>query len=109
MRTFQIGSPVHYVGEREQSRRNVDAERFSRLQVDDEFELARLHDRQVGRSLAFEDAAGIDAELVILLKGRSIAHQPARFGIVAIGKNRGYRVARCKGQELGTTVAEKRE
>ena len=28
--------------------------------VDDELELARLHNRQVGGLLAFEDAAGID-------------------------------------------------
>src|SRR3977135_586048 len=35
-------------GEREQRRRHVDAEQPGGLQVDDELELGRLHDRQVG-------------------------------------------------------------
>src|SRR5215467_3749782 len=98
----------HLVGNREQRRRNVDAERLSRLQVDDEFELARLYDRQVRWSLALEDAADINPELVIFVESRPIAHQAASFRIVAIGKNRGYGVACRQTQELGTAVAEKR-
>jgi hypothetical protein len=41
---------------------NLDAERSCCLQVDDEFKLARSRDRQVGRFLALEDAARVDAE-----------------------------------------------
>jgi len=39
----------HLVGAREQRRRNGDAERPGRLQVDDELEFGRLLDRQVLR------------------------------------------------------------
>ena len=42
----------HLVGERQQRRRDVDAEHPCRLQVDDKLELRRLHNRQVGRLLA---------------------------------------------------------
>ena len=35
------------------------------LQVDYELELGRLQDRQIGRLIALEDAAGIDASLPI--------------------------------------------
>src|SRR6516162_6399040 len=62
----------HLVGEREQGRRNVDVERLRRLQVDDEFKFACLHDGQIGGSLALEDAAGIDADLPIFVKIRPI-------------------------------------
>jgi hypothetical protein len=44
--------------------RNGEAERLRRLEVDDEFELTRLHDRQIGWFLAFENASGVDASLV---------------------------------------------
>ena len=38
----------HLVGNREQSRRHLDAKRSRRFQVDDEFEFGRLQHRQVG-------------------------------------------------------------
>src|SRR5215510_12521093 len=47
----------HLVGAGEERRRHVEAERARGLQVDDELELGRAHDRQVGRFLALEDAA----------------------------------------------------
>jgi hypothetical protein len=64
-----IGAPKdtldHLVGAREQIRRHGEAEYPSGLGVDDQLELARLYDRQVRRLRALQDAAGIDADLVI--------------------------------------------
>ena len=62
MNSRRHGSFDHLVGDGEQRGRHVDAERPGRLQVDDELELGRLQHRQVGRLLALEDAAGIDAD-----------------------------------------------
>ena len=45
--------------------RHVEAEHPGGLGVDDQFELGRLHDRQVRRLCALEDAADIDADLTI--------------------------------------------
>jgi len=41
--------------------RDGEAESFGGLEVDDEFQLGRLLDRQIGWFLAFENAPGIDA------------------------------------------------
>ena len=53
------------------------------LAIDDQLELGRLHDRQVRRLRALEDAAGIDADLTPRVRNvGSVAHQPAGFGEV---------------------------
>src|SRR2546429_4647299 len=44
----------HLVGACEQRRRHVEADRIGRLQVDDQLELARSHDREIARFLALE-------------------------------------------------------
>src|SRR6516162_1998246 len=54
----------HLVGNSEQRVRNGSAECPGSVEVDDEFEFGRLLDRHVGRLLAFEDAANIDAGLL---------------------------------------------
>ena len=43
----------------------VEAEHPGGLEVDDQLELGRLHDRQVGGLGALENAAGVDADLPI--------------------------------------------
>ena len=53
----KVHSLNHLVGAGKQRRRHIEAERFSCLQVDDEFELGRLKDRQIGGLLPFKDAA----------------------------------------------------
>src|SRR5712692_8256727 len=98
----------HLVGAGEHGRRHVDAEHPGCLQVDDELELARLQHRQVGRVLALEDAAGIDSSLAIRVrKGRSVAHQPAGFGILAHVIDRRYSMVRRQRDELYATAGEK--
>ena len=52
----------HLVGGSDQGRRNGEAEPPG---VDDQLELGRLHDRQIRGLRALEDAARIDADLVI--------------------------------------------
>ncbi len=46
----------HLVGEQLHRVRHLDAKGLRGLQVDDELELARLHDGKIGRPLAFENA-----------------------------------------------------
>ena len=69
--------------------------------------LNRLDHPHFGRVFALEDAAGIDAGLAIHFNNvRSIAHQPASFGIHAVRVDRGHPVARRERSELGATLPE---
>ena len=43
----------------------VEAKRLGGLEVDDQFELGRLHDREVGRVGTFENAADVNAMLSV--------------------------------------------
>ena len=56
----------------------VEAERLGGLEVDDQLELGRLHDRQVGRLLALENAAGIDAGLAICIGDTALRSSSGR-------------------------------
>src|SRR5689334_15532793 len=53
------------VCERQYLGRKVDAERLGGSQVDDQFELCRLHNGQIGRFLSLEDPRGVDPDLAI--------------------------------------------
>src|SRR5262245_43997832 len=76
----------HLVGAAQQRERNGDAERLGGLEVDDQLDLSGLLNRQLGRLLAFEDAASVEARLTIQVdKVGTVAHQPA---------------GRCKSVEL---------
>jgi hypothetical protein len=58
----------HPLGGRKQRRRHGEAEHPGSLVVDHQLELGRLHDRQVSRLGALEDATGIDADLTIRVR-----------------------------------------
>jgi hypothetical protein len=65
------------------------------LRVDDQLELGRLRDRQLGRLRALEDATGIDAHLTVRIDhARSVAHQPASFDILTTAIRGGERIVR---------------
>ena len=88
-------APLHSItssASGEQLGGTFEAERLGGLEVDHELELGRLHDRQVGRLLALENPAGIDAGLTIGVgDAGSVAHQAAGFGKLAQGIDRGHR------------------
>jgi hypothetical protein len=54
----------HLVGDREQRRRHMEAERLGCNQVHDQVELGRLLDREVCRIFALENPARINSALV---------------------------------------------
>ena len=53
----------HLVGSHLHDQRHGKIEPLGGLEVDHELEFGGLHDWQVGRFLALEDAAGVDADL----------------------------------------------
>ena len=74
-RTFRH-SFDYLVGARKKRWRHSEAERLSSLEVDHEFEFGRLHDWQIGRLLASENAAGVDASLTKRIGSvRAVAHE----------------------------------
>ena len=71
----------HLVGGHEQLVRHSEAEHPGGRGVDDQLELTRLHDRQISRLRALEDAAGVGADLTPRIpQARTVAHQPIRLG-----------------------------
>src|SRR5262245_32566365 len=68
----------HLVSAGKQRRRNGDAEQLRRLNIDNQLELSRLHDRKVRGLGALENPTGIDAELAMHVgNAGAVAHQPA--------------------------------
>jgi hypothetical protein len=91
----------------EQRRWHIDAERPRRFQIDDELELGRLHDRQIGRVGALENSAGVDADLANTVRDvGSVAHQPAGLDVFPLGENHRNAVARREHSKLDAPTAE---
>src|SRR5437868_15388061 len=96
----------HFVGEREQLVRKYEAQSLRSFQIEHQLEFCRLHNWQIARLLAVEDASDIDAGMTVGVgqSGR-VAHQAAGHGVFPQTVNCGNRVA-CneRGELLGSAV-----
>jgi hypothetical protein len=98
----------HLVSDGEQRVRDGQTERLCGLEVDGERELGRLDDRQIGRFLAPEDAAGIPrtalvAPVSILSAGGGPA-APRHRGMAADASNTTYRRVGFRGEPVATAT-----
>jgi hypothetical protein len=66
-KTFALQSTLfdHLICEGKNLRRNLDPKRLGGLKIDDELELGRQQNRQVGGLLALEHASGVETDLAI--------------------------------------------
>src|SRR5215475_14561177 len=91
----------HLIRGGQQRFRDGEAEGLGGLEVDDEFQLGRLLDRQIGWFLAFENASGIDASLVgRITEAAAVAYQATGEGELTEIKDRGQRMAGRQRGEL---------
>src|SRR5664279_1313690 len=98
----------HLVGDGKQAGSNRYSKRLRCFQVDDEFELGRHCDREVFGSVALDDAAGVNGHLAIGIRQIDpIAHQPSRFGKIAIRVHDGY--AGCFGERYDSGASQQQE
>jgi hypothetical protein len=107
MRSAHGNSLDHLVGGEQQTGRHLKAERSGGLQIDDELELGRLGDWQLGRLCAVQDLASIDAGLTktsAILCRSSSGRRP--FDIDALGISRGNPISCRQGGKLHTAAAE---
>src|SRR4051812_42039587 len=99
----------HVVGAQQELLGYGEAEHLRGLQVDDHFELRRLHYRQVGGFCAFQDPAAVDAGLAIaVLEHRAIADQPTDLGELAAERHCGQPVRKRQRGEPAAPRAEER-
>src|ERR1700730_4451501 len=74
--------------------RDSEPEGHRSLEVYDQLDFRRLHDRQVGRLLAFENPTRVDAGLAIRIGNTaSVTHQAAAGGKLAELVDCGHRIA----------------
>jgi hypothetical protein len=70
----------HLIGAREHRRRNFEAERFGRLEVDHQLEFGRLFDRQIGR-------VGTFCGKLLAYRSRSSSIRPSWYSVLCRGQS----------------------
>src|SRR6266699_2082016 len=99
----------HLVGAAREGQRHGDAERLGGLEVEDQLDFRGLHDREVSRLLAFENAAGVETgQTVRLRNAASVAHQTAGGRELAPKIDCWNAVAEGECAELRGVAAEQR-
>src|SRR5260370_32925308 len=84
----------HLVGEREQRWRNFDADCLGGVHIDEELDLGDLLNWQVGRLVALQNSAGINASLPVRFRSAaSITQQPASRDELSRVKDRDDRLS----------------
>src|SRR6516164_7059651 len=97
----------HFVGGGQQCFWDGEAEGVGGLEVDDQLNFCELLYWEVGRLVAFQNASGIDASLVVsIAEAAAIAHQSAGHDELTELKNRGQRMAGRQRRELFRAPAE---
>src|SRR5258708_28781415 len=98
----------HLVGQREQLRRNVEAERLGGLEVDHAFESCRLCDRQVSRLDTSKNPASVDTGLTPLTpKTWTVAYQTTCHGELTREIERGNGVAGAQPRKFAPLAFRK--
>src|SRR5208337_4955830 len=93
----------HLVGAAEQRQREGEPERLGSFEVDDQFDLRDLLNRQIDRFIALENTAGQDPNLPrCVMNVGSVAHQPTSRSKLAILVYRWYCVPQHQDSELCT-------
>src|SRR5215475_1038722 len=91
----------HFVGTSDQCVGDVDTERLRCPEIDNKLDLGDLLDGQIGRLLAFEDATGVDAGLLVCLPEiATVTQQPTAHGKFAHRVDRRHCVLKCHSGEL---------
>ena len=84
-----------------------EAKRFRGLEVDDQLELCRLLDGQIGRFRALENPTRvIAAQAIVFSNPTSVAHQTAGYDKFAKLENRRNRVTRRQSDKLIASAEE---
>src|SRR5262252_9865763 len=99
----------HLVRARLHRRRHADAKRLSGFEIDDQFKLGCLYDRQFSGIFTVENPAGINAGQAVAVKNvSSVAHQTASRGKDTVRIDRGHSVANRQGSEFVEAAKEDR-